>query len=125
MSLQTSDNPIVPVGIERTADGGLAITWSDRSKNTYTVVALRDGCPCATCREKLRAKEKDREEQAKGLKPFALPVLGAGELKPLAILSMMPIGNYAYTISFSDGHSSGIYTFDLLRSLGSAPSSAT
>jgi len=31
---------------------------------------------------------------------------------------MKPVGNYAYTISFSDGHDTGIFTFELLRELG-------
>jgi len=31
---------------------------------------------------------------------------------------MRPAGNYAYTIAFSDGHSSGIYSLELLRQLG-------
>jgi DUF971 family protein len=31
---------------------------------------------------------------------------------------MKPIGNYAYAIQFSDGHDTGIYTFELLRRLG-------
>jgi DUF971 family protein len=32
---------------------------------------------------------------------------------------MQPVGHYAYSIVFSDGHSTGIYTFELLRMLGS------
>jgi DUF971 family protein len=28
---------------------------------------------------------------------------------------MQPVGNYAYNVRFSDGHSSGIFGFDLLR----------
>jgi DUF971 family protein len=31
---------------------------------------------------------------------------------------MKPIGNYAYGIEFSDGHDTGIYTFEYLRELG-------
>jgi DUF971 family protein len=30
---------------------------------------------------------------------------------------MTPVGQYAYSIEFSDGHSSGIYTLDYLRAL--------
>jgi len=29
------------------------------------------------------------------------------------------VGNYAYGLTFSDGHDTGIYTFELLRELGS------
>lgn len=106
----------VPEKIERFGDNGLSILWSDRVRTVYTAVQLRDGCPCATCREKLRAKEKERKESAG--RPRSLPVLSAGELKPLSILRMVPLGNYAYNIAFSDGHDSGIFTFDLLRQLG-------
>ncbi len=31
---------------------------------------------------------------------------------------MKPVGNYAYSIEFSDGHDTGIYTFEYLRELG-------
>jgi DUF971 family protein len=70
---------------------------------------LRDGCPCATCREK-------RSHPAP---PTLLPVLSAAETQPLAIRAMKPVGNYAYAISFSDGHDTGIYTIEYLRELGS------
>ena len=47
-----------------------------------------------------------------------LPIVSAAETQPLKILGMKPVGNYAYSIAFSDGHDTGIFTFDLLRSLG-------
>ena len=106
--------PVVPEKIERWGECGLVISWSDRSQRRYSAVQLRDGCPCATCREKQRAKQ----QQADSGRPRALPVLSAGELQPLKILRMVPLGNYAYNIAFSDGHDSGIYTFELLRQLG-------
>jgi DUF971 family protein len=31
---------------------------------------------------------------------------------------MKPVGNYAYSIDFSDGHDTGIYTLESLRQLG-------
>jgi DUF971 family protein len=40
------------------------------------------------------------------------------ELRSLTLSGMEPVGNYAYSIAFSDGHNTGIYTFDLLRELG-------
>jgi DUF971 family protein len=45
-------------------------------------------------------------------------VLSAAETQPLAIRDMKPVGNYAYAISFSDGHDTGIYTIEYLRELG-------
>ncbi len=111
------DSNLWPESIERTGDFSLAIQWSDGQRLNYTAVKLRDGCPCATCKEKLRAKELEKEKS--GGKMLKLPVLAAGELQPLRILRMQPVGNYAYNIGFSDGHDSGIFTFDLLRQLGS------
>jgi DUF971 family protein len=59
------------------------------------------------------------KETASGEKKLsnALPVLSIAETMPLDIVLMHPVGNYAYNIHFSDGHSSGIFTFELLRSL--------
>jgi DUF971 family protein len=67
-------------------------------------------CPCATCREKKRAETA----KPKGL----LQVLSAAETVPLAVTQMRPVGNYAYNITFSDGHSSGLFTMELLREIG-------
>jgi len=38
---------------------------------------------------------------------------------------MKPVGNYAYGIEFSDGHNTGIYSFETLRSLGERFASET
>jgi DUF971 family protein len=46
------------------------------------------------------------------------PVLTAAEAQPTKILGMEPVGNYAYSIKFNDGHDTGIYTLELLRELG-------
>jgi DUF971 family protein len=86
----------------------LRIDWSDRSAREYAVRELRDACPCATCREKRSNPQP----------PSLLPVLSAAEAQPLAIRGMKPVGNYAYAISFSDGHDTGIYTIEYLRELG-------
>ena len=42
------------------------------------------------------------------------------QTQPLTISGMEPLGNYAYSIQFSDGHDTGIFAFDLLRQLGEA-----
>jgi DUF971 family protein len=103
----------VPTGIARLTDsgnpGGIEITWSDGARLIYTSRLLRDACPCATCREK-------RVAPVSG--PNPLQVLSAAEVAPLAITGMKPVGQYAYSIEFSDGHSTGIYTLEYLRELG-------
>ena len=97
-----------PASIRRLPDGSVEIGWSDGVRSPYSPRLLRDACPCATCREE-RAAPKP-----KGL----LTVLSPQELVPLSIAGMQPVGQYAYSIEFSDGHSSGIYTLEYLRELG-------
>jgi DUF971 family protein len=98
-----------PTKLSLDADGQLAIDWNDGQRTTHKVGALRAACPCATCREK--------RSQPPAAMPL-LPVLSAAEARPLKLLGMKPVGNYAYAIEFSDGHDTGIFTFELLRELG-------
>src|ERR1043165_1937223 len=100
----------IPTNLALLPDKRLRIEWSDGAKRAYTVKQLRDACPCATCRETHGPKPAPP--------PLSLPVLSAAEARPLELLGMQPVGNYAYAIAFSDGHDTGIYTFDLLRELG-------
>jgi DUF971 family protein len=101
----------VPTSIARLADpaaaGAVEIVWSDGRRAVYTPRLLRDACPCATC----------RESRAQPATPSLQPVLSPAETRPLAITGMKPVGQYAYGIEFSDGHSSGIYTLEYLREL--------
>ena len=101
----------VPTSIARVAGaaaaGTIEIAWSDGRRAVYTPRLLRDACPCATCREGRAAPPP----------PNLLPVLAPAETRPLAITAMTPVGQYAYSIEFSDGHSSGIYTLEYLREL--------
>lgn len=99
----------VPVTLERTQTG-IEIEWNDGRQSTYRAAQLRKICPCATCREK--------NKSAESAKPAALPVLSLAEAKPLSIERMRPVGNYAYNITFSDGHDSGLFTFEMLYELG-------
>ena len=102
----------IPTSIERDGDLGITIRWSDDLTSHWTTSQLRAACPCATCREKKRSLDSPNDQPASA--PM-LPVLSAAEAKPLRIDAMRPVGNYAYNISFSDGHSSGVFLFDLLR----------
>lgn len=87
----------------------LVIEWSDGVVHRILWRTLRTACPCATCRV-----ERAKPPQSKPL----LAVLKPAEAQPIAPASMRPVGNYAYAIAFNDGHSSGIYSLDLLRELG-------
>ena len=99
----------IPTSIERLADDRIAIQWSDGTRRKYTSRELRNACPCATCKEKQAAPPPPAN---------LLPVITPAEAAPLRIEAMRPVGNYAYGITFSDGHSSGIFTMALLQGLG-------
>ncbi len=105
-----SDRPR-PTKLELAGPNRLVIDWSDGERREYALRELRDRCPCATCREKRNAPP-----QPAGL----LPVLSLAEARPTTIAAMTPVGNYAYSITFSDGHDTVIYTLGFLRELGAA-----
>ena len=100
-----------PTALKIVEDNKLLIEWSDGLRNVYSFGELRDQCPCASCRVK-RDKQDDRRPAT------LLSVLTAAEARPLRIEGIKPIGNYAYGIAFSDGHNTGIYSLEFLRTLG-------
>ena len=106
----------VPVRLERTDDRCLVIQWSDEVEQTIPFRKLRDNCRCANCIDKRMEALNETPAGEKKLSNV-LPVLSMAETMPLDIVLMHPVGNYAYNIHFSDGHSAGIFTFELLRSL--------
>lgn len=111
---------VAPNAIARESDAFITIQWSDGTKRRYSAERLRAACPCATCREKHKDSSPSESDTASGGKKASplLPVLSLAEAQPLSIQSMQPVGNYAYNIAFSDGHDSGIFTFDFLHELG-------
>jgi DUF971 family protein len=100
-----------PTKLELADNNRLRITWSDGQIRDYAFRELRDKCPCATCRE---------ERNAPPPSPLQLPIISAADTQPLRIVGMKPVGNYAYSIDFSDGHDTGIFTLESLRELGQA-----
>ena len=98
-----------PTALNLDDDGRLLIVFSDGHRRRYTARQLRDRCPCATCREKRNAPPSP---------PEGLAILSPEEARPLTIQGMKPMGSYAYSIAFSDGHNTGIYTFEHLLEMG-------
>ena len=98
-----------PTQLKLVGSDQLLIVWSDGEKRQMRVRDVRDRCPCATCREK-RSQQTERTN--------LLPIITDADIEPLRIQGMKPVGNYAYSIQFSDGHDTGIYTYEFLRGLG-------
>ena len=114
---EPSTESVFPTHLEKIPEECcLVIQWSDELVQKISFRKLRDSCRCATCVEK--GSEPNSKTQAGGKKlENVLPVLSLAETMPLDIVLMHPVGNYAYSIHFSDGHNTGIFSFELLRSL--------
>ena len=103
---------IHPLSIEL-LDDVLKIHWNYNKKTNYKYQFLRESCPCASC------------VGEPGIFNTSIGILNVPRdqvTKPPIPESIRPknlnrVGNYAITISWSDGHSSGIYSYDYLRKL--------
>lgn len=96
---------LFPKSLGKKGEEALAISWNDGHESVISWNHIRANCPCATCKEE-RGKPKD---------PFR--VLKPSEIGPLRPKSISPMGHYAYKILWSDGHDTGIFTLEHLRSL--------
>ncbi len=86
---------------------GVRIDWKDGHHSQYTLQYLRDKCPCATCTGAHGTPPRQAESQNSS--PFQM-------YKPaLKMLSVEPVGAYAIRINWSDGHNTGIYSYEHLR----------
>ena len=83
----------------------LAIRWKDGGETYIRLDTLRRRCPCAVC-----AGEKDLLGQRYGGSPTLSP-------DSFVLKSCIPVGGYALRPEWGDGHGSGIYSFEFLRSL--------
>jgi DUF971 family protein len=99
---------IIPEKIESISDIVITITWNDGHDSVYFADHLRKNCPCAAC----RSKSDETDQQS----PFKI-LNSSDQSIALSFSKWSIMGRYALAIHFSDGHHSGIFTFDLLREL--------
>ncbi len=78
----------------------LRLTWSDGHTAEYDYDYLRGWCPCAGC------------QGHSGFKIRYLP-----PARPVTVEAIKPVGNYAISLGFSDGHGTGIYRYEFLREI--------
>jgi len=87
---------------------GLTIHWHDGTTSFYPIAYLRKMSPSADARHL-------REQMASS----SLTVLPSAPSSEISAAAAELVGNYALKITFSDGHSSGIYSWSYLRSIDS------
>jgi prepilin-type processing-associated H-X9-DG protein len=91
----------VPKSIE-SREGRVAILWSDGHVSVYAARDLRLGCRCAVCVDEWTHENRiDSGRVPAQIKPERIEV----------------VGNYALHFAWSDGHDSGIYSYDYLREI--------
>ena len=91
-----------PKDIEKIDNDRLKIIWEDGHESSYSFRFLRQNCPCATCKDEWSGEQL--------IDPEAIPEGMVSEKAEL-------IGNYALSFAFSDGHGTGIFSFENLRRL--------
>ena len=90
-----------PESIDVSKDSAVTVTYLDGYVARFELVSLRQGCPCAACRE-LRERGEDSWPRPNS------PV-------PLRIEHAELHGAWGLNVTWNDGHATGIYPFDLLR----------
>ncbi len=93
----------MPVGFRKADPRTLSVLWQDGGRHDLDVRDLRLACLCAVCVQEMSGRK------------ILDPATVRSDVSPRTISS---VGNYAITVSFNDGHSSGIYSFEHLRALG-------
>jgi len=90
-----------PQSIERLpAERALLLLWHDRLQRRLPYLGLRAECMCARCVDEITG---ERILDVEGLDP------------EISINGMELVGNYALKIRWSDGHDTGLYTWEHLR----------
>ncbi|MEM9290491.1 MAG: DUF971 domain-containing protein [Acidobacteriota bacterium] len=77
----------------------LRLVWQDGHEGEHPYDQLRGWCPCAAC------------QGHGGTLHFQPP------RRPVQLESLRPVGRYALSMLWSDGHGTGIYDFEYLRQL--------
>jgi DUF971 family protein len=90
-----------PATIDVDRDDGLTLTWADGTTRRFELEELRRHCPCAECRTR-----RDR-----GLPVWPVP----SSPRPLRILDAELVGAWGIGITWNDGHTTGVYSWELLR----------
>lgn len=95
-------NQIQPKAADLVSPFELQMRWSDGVETRHAARALRLACPCANCIEEGTGR--------KILDPSSVP----GDV---LLLVVEPVGRYGLSFVWSDGHKTGIFSWNYLRQL--------
>jgi DUF971 family protein len=93
---------IQPVQIIEESDSAVSIKWSDDTETRYSAVQLRRSCPCAGCINEWTGEKMLDDAKISDDLTFG---------------NISVVGRYALSFNFSDGHETGIFSFNYLKNL--------
>lgn len=93
---------LIPAEIGRANQHDVKIRWHDGHESVYPARELRMSCPCAACVDEMTGQVR---------------VIATSIAQNVHPVKIDLIGRYAISIQWSDGHNTGIYTFEYLRNL--------
>ena len=91
-----------PTKIKKLGPSELQIVWADGHETRHIAQILRGLCPCASCRDEMTG--------VRVILPIHIP-------DTLEFRKISLVGQYAVNFEFSDGHHTGIFSFEYLREL--------
>lgn len=97
------DKTTIPSRVEPHSPTEMFFGWSNGASFAVPYFELRFYCPCANCVDEHTGVRTLKRENV------------AADVRPSAVNA---VGRYALQMSWSDGHSTGMYPFDLLYSIG-------
>lgn len=92
----------IPINLYPVDDKTLGIEWDDGAHTQHVLRELRGNCRCASCVDEITG---------------ARIVFPEHISESIRAVEARAVGRYALQFVWSDGHDSGIYTFEYLREL--------
>jgi Mrp family chromosome partitioning ATPase/DUF971 family protein len=98
-----------PLPVVAARPGHLHVQWPDGGEDLLPCRDVRAACQCAACVDEFTGEQ----------------ILDVSTIPPtIEPTAIAPLGNYAVSITWNDGHSSGIFTWDRLREIASGAGAA-
>lgn len=84
----------------------LVIAWTDGSESYLPLQRMRDNCPCANCAGETDVLGNIYKGPPQKMTPASYQLRG-----------IIPVGHYGIRPAWVDGHTDGIYNFELIQGL--------
>ncbi|MCU1428837.1 MAG: hypothetical protein JWL83_2837 [Actinomycetia bacterium] len=98
--MELPDSP-APTRLELDRTAGVTLEWADGTILTFGLEEMRMNCPCAECRG---LREQNEPVWPRPRSP-----------QPLEAITAELVGGWGLTITWNDGHATGIFPWGLFR----------